>query len=286
MASTKKVPDGLGNQIRKSSFSCTDLASFRVDASYAESIDVPPNDRDENHVHRECEIYVNMSGNVSFMVEGRMYPVFPGSIIITRPYEYHYCVYHSHDIHKHCCVWFSTEGNEDLFPKFFEREAGEKNLLILSINAQEKLFKLCRELVEPQQTEVEKIYRFFSLLHLLDTAEQSDSSGELCPTDVTEVLEYINHHFSEPLVIGELARMVHVSINTLERHFEETLHMSPSAYLKKRRLARAAELLHENFSVMEACENSGFSDYSGFIALFKKAYGVTPLTYKKQMRSR
>jgi len=36
----------------------------------------------------------------------------------------------------------------------------------------------------------------------------------------------------------------------------------------------------------QAASSSGFSDYSGFIALFKKAYGVTPLTYKKQMRSR
>lgn len=49
----------------------------------------------EQHVHDECEIYFNLSGDVSFMVEDNIYPITPGSAVITRPYENHHCIYHS-----------------------------------------------------------------------------------------------------------------------------------------------------------------------------------------------
>ena len=32
---------------------------------------------------------------------------------------------------------------------------------------------------------------------------------------------------------------------------------------------------------MEAAQESGFADYSGYIAKFKKVYGMTPLKFKK-----
>ena len=62
--------------------------------------------------------------------------------------------------------------------------------------------------------------------------------------------------------------------------------MTPSDYLRKRRLSHAAELLAGGSSVMEACLQSGFSDNSRFIALFKRYYGMTPLNYKKQTGGR
>ena len=63
----------------------------------------------------------------------------------------------------------------------------------------------------------------------------------------------------------------------------QTLNISPSEYIKKKRLANAAKLLSKGYTVSEASSQSGFSDYSNFIALFKKTYGVTPLKYKKNI---
>ena len=50
---------------------------------------------------------------------------------------------------------------------------------------------------------------------------------------------------------------------------------------RKKRLANAARLLAMGASVAEASELSGFPDYSNFISIFKKTYGMTPLEYKK-----
>ena len=49
--------------------------------------------------------------------------------------------------------------------------------------------------------------------------------------------------------------------------------------------AHAARLLAGGSSVIDACNLSGFSDYSHFIILFKTAYGITPLKYKKTVLS-
>ena len=95
-------------------------------------------------------------------------------------------------------------------------------------------------------------------------------------------LRFMDEHLTEDLEIGVLAGYCNVSVNTLERHFRETLNSTPTEYIKKKRLAKSQQLLKHGFSVQEACENSGFSDYSHYIATFKRAFGMTPLKYKKQ----
>ena len=98
--------------------------SITFDIKY---VDMPPEAADKtnnSHVHPECEIYINLSGDVSFMVEKRIYPITPGSIIITRPYEYHHCIYHSDKPHRHFWILFSAPADNDgskstLYSKFF-----------------------------------------------------------------------------------------------------------------------------------------------------------------------
>lgn len=82
-----------------------------------------------SHIHDECEIYVNMSGKVSFMVENRLYPVGWGDIILSRPYEYHHCVSHSNQPHEHYWILFTASGNEALLRPFFDRSLGRGTAL-------------------------------------------------------------------------------------------------------------------------------------------------------------
>ena len=260
------------------------LRDFSMQMRYVEIHRDDPENEYDSHVHPQCEIYINLTGDVSFMVENRIYPILPGTVIITRPYEYHHCIYHTNALHKHIWALFSAEGNETLFPRFFDRASGEGNLLILPPEKQTELISLCHHMMDTQEGASERLYQFFYLMHLLDSADVAEQGNSTYPQDVTLALDWINAHFAEPIVIGELAAAAHVSINTLERHFAEVLHLSPSAYLKKKRLARAAEALYAGESVMEACVGSGFSDYSNFIALFKRTYDMTPLNYQKKMR--
>ena len=259
------------------------IMPFELAANY---YDADPKDADESfesHIHEECEIYVNISGDVSFVVENRIYPVLPGSVIITRPYEYHHCVYHSDKLHKHFWILFSCRGNERLYGLFFDRRAGDKNLLVLPPDGTQRLVELCHKISQKKIDEVCALASFFELIKLLRSAD-SPSPESAYPKDVEYAIKFIGENFKNPITVDEIAKGARVSINTLERHFSKTLGKTPARYILDKRLSHAAFLLSKGESVTDASEKSGFSDYSRFISVFGKVYGTTPLKYKNGVR--
>lgn len=257
------------------------ICPFEIKAKYIDIDSTSPKNEFDAHIHEECEIYINLSGDVSFVVEDSIYPILPGSIIITRPFEYHHCVYHSNKPHKHFWILFSASGNEYLLDAFYNRKVGENNLLMLPPDRTKELISVCTEMAENGGSELEKYCRFFKLMSLLHNADTPNYSASVYPDDVVDAMKYINDNLSNSLTVSEISQRVSVSINTLERHFIRVLNVSPAEYIRKKRLSNAVKLLSDGYSVTEASEKSGFSDYSGFIALFKRTYGLTPLAYKK-----
>lgn len=240
----------------------------------------------EQHIHNECEIYIHLSGDVSFMVEDTIYPVSRGSIIITRPNEYHHCIYNSDKKHEHFWILFSSSGNEEWLKLFFERDAGRNNLLFLNAAELEECIDLCHELRNGDCSDsIGNYFKFFKLLKLLESADTPVFKNEF-PKDLSLVLSFVGQNFMQPITVKDIAEVAHMSVNTLERKFLKSLKTTPNFYLREKRLANAVKLLSKGESVTDSCLKSGFSDCSGFINLFKKRYGVTPLKYKQQIRNK
>ena len=93
----------------------------------------------------------------------------------------------------------------------------------------------------------------------------------------------MDEHLTEELDVEQIAKEANVSVNTLERHFKESLGTTPFAMLRKKRLFASMLALRSGDTVTEAAIKSGFSDYSNYIQLFKKQFGITPLQYKKNL---
>ena len=275
----------------KSTISFPALLPFEMKVAYAELDRDDPSNVHDSHVHPECEIYINLSGDVSFMVENRIYPIMPGNIVISRPYEYHHCIYHSGELHRHFWILFSLptdsgEVEKELFGKFFERLPGHDNPLSLGTKERDELISICHELSRGNTDGCRSFSLFFRVIELISSAKTVTGGGKTYPSEIDSALAVIDGRYSDAsLSVSEIASEAGVSVNTLERHFRSFFSMSPLSYLKKKRLAAAAELLFRGSSVSEAAEASGFSDYSHFIALFKNAYGITPLKYKKATKS-
>ncbi len=233
----------------------------------------------DSHFHDKCEIYVNISGNVSFMVENRIYAIESGDVIITRPYEKHHCICHSTSVHDHFCMMFSHEGNEEILSPFFKRESGVGNLIHLSPPKKEKLLALCHTIVD-EKSLLRQYIAFFSLIDMLSGEKFSESSAFL-PDDMKLAIEYIGSALPGKISVEDVAAAAHVTINTLERHFRQYIGISPREYIINCRLADAQAILENGGSVTDAAMSSGFSDYSHFIALFKKKYGITPKKFQK-----
>ncbi len=257
------------------------LADIDLMVGVLETLSDSPVRDPDSHTHDRCEIYVNLSGDVSFMVEDRLYTITPGSVILTRPYEYHHCIYRRAEPHRHLWLLFSGEPDSALFRLFYRRQAGRENLLLLDPEQRAEMETLCLELQEPLPPEGQ-YRRFLRILELLHQAAPQSTEPRREPKALAAAMEYFSEHLREPLTVRQVAEATHVSVNTLERHFLEYLNMKPWEYLRKKRLANAARLLSEGCSVAEAGTESGFQDYSHFIALFRKTYGITPLQYRKR----
>ncbi len=265
-------------------FSLEEMSKVDFSISYIEIDSRSPLNQHDTHIHRECEIYLNLSGNVSFEVENHLYPISRGSVIITRPFEYHHCIYHSDEPHRHFGITFSAAEGENFLKIFFDREKGTNNLILLD---EEQLESCCRVLKDLLNRDSDSLFRrigFLQLLHILRSGRYENPMGDMekIPRDVALALRYMDAHLAEDFDSKTLAAACNTSVNTLERHLKASLGISPFAMLRKKRLIASLEYLRNGDSITEAALKSGFGDYSNYIQLFRKQFGLTPLQYKKK----
>ena len=251
--------------------------------SYAELNASSGINQNETHIHKECEIYLNLTGDVSFEVENHIYPIRPGSVIVTRPYEVHHCIYHSDTLHRHYWITFSAPEGVHPFETFFDREKGNDNLIQLTDPQLTQMRQILDSLLSHNGDNLKNRIAFLQMLQLLSEATHQHSTAQISglPPDVMLALQYMDTHLTEDLDVRKLAAAAFVSVNTLERHFRQALRDTPFHILRKKRLFAATRLLRMRHPVYDAATKSGFSDYSHFIVLFRKHFGMTPLQYQK-----
>lgn len=258
------------------------IGSFDMSIAYAELTSTSKQNTFEHHIHDECEIYFNLSGEVSFAVEDSIYPIIPGSIIITRPHEYHHCIYHSDKPHKHFWILIQSDNNKGIFDPFYNRELGKNNLIVLDPREADEFRDICVKLSVGCKNEIDKYECFFRLIRIIDDAETLSAPKSTHDNIIIDsAVKYINSDFSSKITVGDVAKKFNISISTLERYFMTTFNLTPREYIKNRRFANAIKMLSEGCSVTEAAYQSGFCDCASFVASFKKKYSITPLKYQK-----
>ena len=262
-----------------------ETSRVELKASYVELCADSPLNQNDSHFHPECEIYINLSGKVAFEVENHIYPVSRGSVIITRPFEYHHCIYRGDDLHRHFWITFTADEKDELLGLFFDREKGRNNLITLTEAQLNKCCEILNEQLIKEKDMLSRRIAFLSLIKLISDGEWKGGkiSADELPSDVAKALRFMDEHLTEELDVEQIAKEANVSVNTLERHLKEALGTTPFAMLRKKRLFSSLLALRGGDTVTEAALKSGFSDYSNYIQLFKKQFGMTPLQYKKNL---
>jgi AraC-like DNA-binding protein len=87
--------------------------------------------------------------------------------------------------------------------------------------------------------------------------------------------------YADALTVDDLAAAAGLSRAHFSREFRRAFGESPHAYLLTRRLERAAALLRNtDRPVVEVCFAVGLASVGSFTTSFKRAYGVTPTSYR------
>jgi AraC-like DNA-binding protein len=89
--------------------------------------------------------------------------------------------------------------------------------------------------------------------------------------------------YAEPLDLAALAAVAGYSRYHFAREFRDAFGETPAAYLSRRRVERAKDLLaHANLTVTEVCMVVGFSSLGSFSRRFRALVGCSPSEYQRQ----
>lgn len=255
-----------------------------LDFKHWRSVAQDPARNEEMHIHDACEIYVNVTGEGTFMVENRLYPVARGDMILTAPNEMHHGVFLGEACHEHYCIWFPAGENTAWLTRFFDRPRGAGNLLSLSAPDKERLLRLLARMeceLEGSKDVRSATVSFLQLLLLIETAAPESAESVDVPYPLSAILDELRKSYREPIRMAEMAERYFISQSTLNRLFHTYLRISPYTYLEHLRLAHAKRLLAAGQDVTATALECGFSDSSHFIFLFRRRFGITPGKYRK-----
>lgn len=233
------------------------------------------------HIHDCVELYVLQEGDVSFAVEGSLYHLDAGDMILTKPNEMHNCILNSDSPHRHFCFWFRAQDGF-LLDALCRHGYGQGNRLSPAPEEKERLLSLCLSLYSASR-EGEPVRQYALAVMLLSLVRDGlgapPPAAEL-PEVLRQILSDMDENFRSVENLSDLAERYFISHSTMGRLFRTYLGTSPKLYLETKRLAYSRQLLREGKSVTEACIASGFPDYSNYIRLFRRRFGMTPLYYR------
>ncbi len=252
------------------------------------------------HQHPFYEIFVLLSGNVNYIIEGRTYKLRPGDILLTSNEDIHKPEIFSGKPYERFVIWLSDD--------FFDYISGfGDDLSQCFADASRKDYRLIR----PNEHRVTKMKRLIDQLDHLRAVpnlgnkalahakiieflvqlsrayyETSDSIIDDIGEDnkINHIVSYINEHLSEELSLDQIAEHFYVSKFYLSKRFKQYTGLSIYQYIMKKRLTVARNMLADGVPVIDACNRCGFSDYSNFLKAFKREFTCTPTSYVKQLQ--
>lgn len=124
---------------------------------------------------------------------------------------------------------------------------------------------------------------FMEIIAYLSRKSGEQNSARQANFRIGEAIRYMNRHYAEPVELQKLAKIANMSERSFFRHFHVSAGCSPVEYLLKIRLQHGCDLLiNGNASIAEIAAECGFCDSNYFCKQFRRAFGVSPLSFRRQ----
>lgn len=244
------------------------------------------------HYHDFHKVLFFLRGDVTYHIEGRIFQLLPGDVILIPAGEIHKPVLNSAQLYERIILYLSPEfltaagkGDTDLNHCFSQAKEQSANVMRILPALQNDLSSVCSQLEEERTApslfagKLRREYLAAELLILLNRAALNHGSvypENTCKNEkITGILEYINSHLSAPLSIDDLASRFFISRYHLMHLFKATTGYTIANYISTKRLLYARSLIRSGVSVTDACYASGFQNYSTFARAYKKQFQVS-----------
>lgn len=245
-------------------------------------------DEKEYHCHDgHIEVSYVISGTGQYKIDGEVYDVAEGDVMIFNPGVYHQAL--------------GAKGQfTELFVGFCDVDMnGRKNrfevpdmpIIHTGGELKQRLSRLAAS-IDTENAE-QKPGRYFMLRTYLEQMLILIAREQAAPVKygkgyafesvnkkyVTEqIINYFEEHYAERISLDTIAENMYLSPYYISRVFKSETGDTPIHHLINIRLERAMELLKSGScnSIREAAESVGYEDVYHFSKLFKKKYNVSP----------
>lgn len=132
------------------------------------------------------------------------------------------------------------------------------------------------------------VWKSVELLYLLCNPKGQENVAPALEREtarrLADIRRYMEEHLDEPLTISTLSRRACLSATTFKESFRRLYGLPVHAWLRQRRMERAAKLLQDSsLSVLGVAQAVGYGSVSQFSAAFRRQYGLTPAQYRKNV---
>lgn len=109
---------------------------------------------------------------------------------------------------------------------------------------------------------------------------------DLCTNSALCIKEVMEENFHKNFSLDQFARICARSLSAFKRDFFSVYGIAPGKWLMEKRLEYSRYLLESTFKTIdEIITESGFTNMSHFIKIFKNKFGVTPYQFRKAEHS-
>lgn len=259
----------------------------------------------EVHHHDFYEVYFFLNGEVEYWVEGRVFRLLPGDLLLINPMELHRPIVKiDSPVYERIVLWIDKEhlkvladSSVDLMRCFDSTAPTHTNLLRPTpadrADITTHLGNLVRESYSTDfgaKLAAQGLFlQFMVKLNRLAASLALSSDAVAMTTDntlekehpetsplIAQVLSYINEHYGEPISLDDLSQRFFVSKYHLSHEFSKAVGTGLYRYIMLKRLLIAKQMLSEGMPPGEVYGKCGFKDYTNFFRAFKAEYGISP----------
>lgn len=247
----------------------------------------------EMHHHDFYEVYLFLGGTVEYRVEGRVFHLEPGDLMLINPLELHQPIVDpTGEKYDRIVLWINKDfletlsaGGESLSRCFDPALSTHTNLLHPSPVQRSDLRLRLETLVRERYSRAYgselcargMLLQFMVLLNRMAiSASGAPEAAESTTSLSGQILAYISEHYDEDLSLETLAQRFYVSKFHLSHAFSRDVGVSIYHYITLKRLLIAKQMLLSGAAPGSVAGSCGFGDYANFYRAFKAQYGISP----------
>ena len=227
------------------------------------------------HSHNLYEFIYVFSGELEYVIENKKYEIKPDTLIIIKPYTYHYFTISSHYDYEKISVLLSSDTlGVDLEPFTSAKIISNPGEIIKNVFYKMSFYQKNFNKNDFYKLSLSLIKEVAYNVNLLSNDLSSHYSN--LPELVENALSYINENLFTITDLNEISNALFVSKTYVMALFKKHLKISPKQYVNEKRLLHAKNLILLGKRPTDIYEQCGFSTYTSFFRSYKKYFGKAP----------